>query len=408
MVDGGQYPMRPLTAFLCGSLAVNVSLLLVLTVRPTTRPPMTQPIAAPAREASRQSAAPVAAKPANGSRLGAMTELDFRALAADLRAAGYPDDLVRIVIRDVVADHINARRRALGLDQGRDPREFWKNPVVMNSAGTPDEIAGRRALEREQRDLLRSLFGPDFDVSEETRLRRGYGLPTATAEKLNKIFADYREMEEQARDDAKNTTDIAAKLDLLAKEKRADIERLLTPEQLQEFDLRMGAGTALHNRLGQFEATEAEFRALYAAQQEFNAVNPGLRPRERNAQFEPEVRRVLGEARYGELLAANGNAARQSMEFVEMRAFVMNHNLSPAVASEVLRLQAQYGPQLKLTAQNPTLTAEQKESTRAELGATARRELLRVLGPNAYEAYDKTKSGWLPPKPNETTGARKA
>lgn len=394
----GAYPMKAPALLLAGSLVLNAALVIALTTRSAPPPPASASTTQQQPRATPPPANAIAASSPQTIRPEGLREADFRALANHLRGAGYSEEIVSNVIADVVGHHFKARRRALGLELGRDPLEFWRSPVVSNSAGTPEEIAGRRALDREQRELLRTLFGANFDVSEETRRRRGHGLPEDTAAKLNKIFADYREMEEQARDDAKSTADIAAKLDLLGREKRADIERLLTPEQLLEFDLRMGAGSALHNRLGQFEVSEAEFRALYAAQQAFNAANPGLRPRERSLQFEPELRRVLGETRYAELLGANSRADQQSREFVELRALVLEHNLSPSVASDVLRLQAQYQPQLRLVAQNSSLTPEQKESTRATLAAAARKELLHVLGPGAYEAYEKTRSSWLPPR----------
>lgn len=83
-----------------------------------------------------------------------------------------------------------------------------------------------------------------------------------------------------------------------------------------------------------------------------------------------------------------------------MRSFVLGLNLSPSVASEVLTVQAQFQPQLNLVAQNPSLNAEQKAATRATIGGIARKQLLRVLGPNGFEAYEKTKASWLPPPTN--------
>jgi hypothetical protein len=393
----GPYPMKALAVLLVGSLAANAVLVAVLLKRSPspeasrgTNPPTA--VAAPETKPAVSPPAATKAAPAETRR-----DTNFGALAAQLRTAGYSEDVVRNVVADIIGHHFKARRRALGLDASRQPHEFWKSAVVFGNAGTPEQLAARRALEREMRDTLVALFGHDYDVSEDDRQRRAHGLPEATAQKLHKILADYRELEEQARADVKSTAEIRAKLELLGKEKRADLERLLTPEELEEFDLRMGAGQPLLNRLGQFEVTEAEFRALYAAQKAFNAANPNVPPRERTARFEPEFQRVLGERRYAELLAGNERGARQTGAFVEMRAFVVEHNLSPSVAADVLRLESQYQPQMSVVAENPSLTAEQKAATRATLGAAARKELLRTLGPTAFEAYEKTKGRWLPP-----------
>lgn len=395
-------------ALLAGSLIANAVFVGVLLKRPSTAPAPAAPAPATAITSSAASPGAAPAAPATAASFPAIENWrveDFRRLSDQLRARGLPEEVVRNVVGDVVGHHFKARRRVLGVDPQRDPSEFWKTAVTRIGAGTPEQIAARRALEREMRDVLRATLGPDYDISEEDRRRRGHGLPPETAEKLNKIIADYRELGEQARDQATSTTDVAARFALLEREKRADLERLLTPEQLLEFDLRMGAGSGLHNRLGEFAVNEAEFRALYAAQKAFEAANPNLRPRERTAQFEPEIRRVLGESRYAELLAANNRGEQQTRAFIEMRSFVVGHNLAPGIASEVLALQEQFQPQLNVVNQNPSLTAEQKTAARANVAAAARRELLRVLGPAAFEAYDQTRAGWLPPAPSTPTRA---
>jgi hypothetical protein len=389
--------MKVLPLVLVGSLAGNIVLLAVL-LRPAATPPTPPSAASPARPTPPAATPTHVTAPAHTRAaipLGEQTVADFRQLEGQLRSAGLDDEVIRRVLGDVIGRHFKARRRALGLEQAPEPGEFWKSPVTSASAGTPEEIAGRRKLEKEQREMIRAIFGADYDVSEETRRRRAHGLPEETATKLHRIFADYREMEDQARDDAKSTSDIRAKLELLGKEKRADIERLLTSEQLVEFDLRMGAGSNLHNRLGSFPVTEAEFRALYAAQKAFESENPSIPPRERNARFEPELQRVLGESRYAELLATNKRGAQQTQAFVELHSFVTNHNLSGAVASEILALESQFKPQLSVIAQNPSLTAEQKATARTEIAAKARQELLRVMGPAAFAAYEKDRAAWL-------------
>ena len=80
-----------------------------------------------------------------------------------------------------------------------------------------------------------------------------------------------------------------------------------------------------------------------------------------------------------------------------------------AAASEILALESQFKPQLNVVAQNPSLTADQKAAARTEIAAKARQELLRVMGPAAFDAYEKDRAAWLsssrispgPPPPNK-------
>jgi hypothetical protein len=120
-----------------------------------------------------------------------------------------------------------------------NPVEYWKSPVVF---ATPEENAARRKLEREQETILREVLGPDFKLSEDRFAQLYHGISAPTVEKMKKIFSDYRELEEQIREQAGPRDDVAAKFQLLEKEKRADIERALTPAELHTFDLRNGAG----------------------------------------------------------------------------------------------------------------------------------------------------------------------
>jgi len=96
---------------------------------------------------------------------------------------------------------------------------------------------------------------------------------------------------------------------LLEKEKRADIERVLSPEELHTFDLRNGAGSSrLRNHLGAFQPTEAEFLALYPFFKAAAAAEsgPSAQPMSREtrlaqrAALDEEVRRVLGAQRFAE------------------------------------------------------------------------------------------------------------
>jgi hypothetical protein len=230
---------------------------------------------------------------------------DFSALAERLRAAGFPADVVHHVITTLIGRHFGEVAYAT-IRPKYNPAEYWMSPVVFASAG---EAAARRKLEREQEAMAREVLGPDYNLTEERFARLYHGISAPNVEKMKKIFADYRELEEQVREQAGARDDAAAKFALLEKEKRADLERVLTAEELRTFDLRNGAASGrLRNHLGAFQPTEAEFLALHpyfavlAGSESSRPAQPASREsrQARQAEIDQEVRRVLGPQRFAE------------------------------------------------------------------------------------------------------------
>jgi hypothetical protein len=188
---------------------------------------------------------------------------------------------------------------------------------------------------------------------------------------------------------------------LLAKEKRADIERLLTPDELLDYDLRNSpASHRLRGKLAAFEPTEAEFRALYPA---FKAVadaepQPGAAPRGTDfrraheaaeRELEVELRRALGEARFAQWQEANDRGLQ------ETRALATSLGLPPTAVAEITAIQKEIQPKLASIERDRDLTPNQRDAQLAALGADARDRLTRVLGDKGFEAYKRKGGGWL-------------
>jgi hypothetical protein len=272
--------------------------------------------------------------------------------------------------------------------------------------------AALRDLEREQHRQFRALVGNELEFDETAAKRQFGGLAPAKVEQLKKIFADYADLEEQLFTGVpdRNAASVRARSDLLAREKRADMERLLTPEELLNYDLRNSPGAhRLRGRLGQFAATEDEFRTLYPAFKAASEANAALNaPQRINAaearrvreetdrRLDDELRRVLGEARYLEFKDANDHELRQT------RAFTANLNLPPQVATEVIAIQREFAPKLGAIDRDRDLTPNQRDARASDLGLEARDRLIRILGPAGFEAYKRQGGGWLGAALNRT------
>jgi hypothetical protein len=296
--------------------------------------------------------------------------------------------------------HQSFQKRREALFNRPGPEEFWRNQNVR-----PDSFdqTALRELDREQRKLVRELTGGDFDLDERSQIRQFGGLPDDKIARLKKIFSDYSDLEEQLflEGTDRSSEGGRARNALLAKEKRADIERLLTPDELLNYDLRNSpASHRLRGQFGQFDATEAEFRALYPSfKAATDAADPDLSRRppaeqrrareEVERQLDAELRRILGEPRYAEFKDSNDPHLQQT------RALISSLNLPPDAAAQVIAVQKEIQPRLTAVERDRDLTPNQRDAQLAELGAEARGRITRVLGPAGFESYKRRGGGWL-------------
>lgn len=216
-----------------------------------------------AANAPRSPASAGAVDPQTWSRLE--TE-DLAALVTRLRDAGFPREVIRAMVKGLLAEQFEARRRAL--DPGAGGRPFWKDQT--------DDFKLQLAqlqLAREQAKTLRTLLGPDAADTDPlvlARLRGAFGdLPPGKLDATQLILEDF----EQRRVDLgfKNGGISPADVLQLGRDQHAALAAVLSPAELEEYDLRNSyTGQILRRELAAFEPTEEEFRAIYRLRQTFD------------------------------------------------------------------------------------------------------------------------------------------
>lgn len=381
-----------------------VSLLANIWVLTRWTPPGTAGVRAVSASTDHPSATPATApapQPPAAVRLGteSMTPAEIATLRARLEALGLPPEIVRAVLAMTIHRSFQKRREALLRVPG--PDEYWRNQGQR--ADPADQIA-LRELDREQRRVLRESSA-DFDLDDTAERRQFGGLPADKVAQLKRIFSDYSDLEEQLYADGsdRGSSENRNRAALLAKEKRADIERLLSPEELLNYDLRNHpAAHRLRGMIGQFAATEAEFVALFPSFRAALDAAGGNEPRTRmntaearrvreslESQLDTELQRVLGSQRFAELKDANNHLLQ------ETRAFTASLNLPPQATTEVISVQQEFSPKLSALDRDRDLTANERDARAYALAKDARDRLIRVLGPEHFEAYKRRGGAWL-------------
>lgn len=272
--------------------------------------------AVPSRSESIPTLQPASPSPAP-LRWSALESDDYPQYIANLRAVGCPEQ--------TIADLVNADVRALYRERRRArlataSRGFWD---LSFHAGL--EESQTRDLDAEEEAVLRGLLGTraqprtDDAIREipaclrvppglESRAARLESVTQGFDEELGRFFETTRDREPSDTEFAELTRLMEARRDALSRE--------LLPEESLELELRNSAAAdELRSALDGLEVGEAEFRALFGAQQErvkAGGLLDGTDPeasRQLTERFERQALEILGSDRYQRFQQAVGGGA---------------------------------------------------------------------------------------------------
>ena len=383
---------------IAASLAANAALAIVLFNR-FSRPTSSDSSGAPVRSASVQT--PAAARtfdPQTWTRLNATAPTDF---VARLRAEGFPPEIIRAMTREFVREQFRARYQALAEAEANKP--YWTRNGPFST--DPKLSAERRALGREVDALMLQLLGAEAlqpTPDQLTTLEQRYGkLPAGKLSQIQKITADYNDL-------SKEITELAdgvllpgdrARLALIQKERDADIAKLLSPEELMEHELHHSStANRLLAQLSAFDATEEEFRALFAINRAIDVQygNPGvLSPEERRARqaaqknLVSQIETALGPERYAAYQQAIDPNYKQALELVTRL------ELPKANAVQVVAVQKDVEQRIAAIRSNPALSSEDRQAQFVALHQEAAEKLTVSLRARGLDAYKSSGGFWL-------------
>lgn len=373
------------------SLSANLALGAVWLWRTThTAPTVAFSHAAPSTKAAPLPAAVTHAE--TWTELNAPVDAD---LVARLRAEGFPPDMIHALI-----DVRLRARYAAELRKFRPPADYayWRGTFYSDDL-SPEARAERRALERKIADERRLLLGADADLAtdyERASRARDFGsIPAAKVEQLSAILKDYADIAAGVRDRAKRVTfpEDREQLALLEREKRADMMKLLTPEELADYDLRSSPSAAtVRNRLRFFNPSEDEYRAITAAQLAFDerygvtnllSAEQQQRRTEAEAELTAQIKALLPSERFAEY------AITTDPFYGRIDSLVQEAHLPATATAQVVTAQRDFAQRGTVIKENRNLTSADRESQLSALAQEATIRLTTVLGPDAFAIYKR-------------------
>lgn len=390
--------MKPLSLIFALSLAANAALVGALV---TAR-------RSPSAEQKNHASQTATVAPANGTAeqaaaaqalAAAAKTRDLASMRDQLRALGVPDDVVRSVIRALVYKKFtDAQNNILGTQTA----PFWKAAGGLSFATmTKEQRAKMQEANRAAMKEMDELVGPD---PQDPMVRRLSFLPPEKIGKVRDLDRDYSDLRSQIMSEAEGFRVPAdeQKLAFLRKEQRKDLEALLTPEELEAYDLRNSpTADRMRYQLRDFDASDAEYKAIYAAQKafddRFSNMNGGIGPQPQEAQARTQAQEAmyaqlkanLGEERYNAYLRS------QNQEYRALQSAAKRFNLPSAAIDEVYGAREQTVSNAQRIANDGNLTDQQRRDALASLAEQARSKIKSSLGAEVADAYLKSNMRWL-------------
>jgi hypothetical protein len=407
---------------LAGSLAANV-LLAAFTVFHSPAASPASGRAASAADKTGPDGSPAASAAAESSSGGTKDALpsprtwaalqpgDLHALVDRLRAAGFPASLIRAIVGAQVSEQFAAKRRALMPSLEDTP--FWKTNTSPfgDSAAIMQYANASRALNQEQNKLMKDLLGADATADTEeakAAMRQRYGdIAPEKIDQLQTLLAGYSQQQQDISLASKGVylPEDRAKLAEIEQQKNADLAQLLTPQELEDYNLRNSStAMSLRSRLASFNPTEDEYKSIFRLQQAFdeqygsNTYSAFSAPptpdqmRERQTQqqaLDAQIQNVLSPDRAADYKQATDPAYQQ------INRLVTRLELPPSAAADVVTVQQDIQQRATAVRQDRTLAPADRTAALAALAAEASTKITTTLGTSGFEAYKSYGGTWL-------------
>jgi hypothetical protein len=324
---------------------------------------------------------------------------DLSALIQRLKAAGFPPRVVQQIVEAEVNRRFAPRFRELAASAANRP--FWKSEADASRSGYWESY---NKIYRDRARLLRTALNDDFFATDTTisaEQRRQFGnLSPAKIAVAERIADDYQEMISQVRSAMRDVTfpEDREKLAYLEQEKRNDLAEVLSPQELEDYQMRHSRVTSiLASTMSMMNASEEEFKTIYALLQPHEEV---LYPttslgnewwqkrRDLLQQIDNSLKAALGENRFAEYQRASDN------EYQQLNRIAQRENVPIEAANRAFDLREKTTAQSNRIYDDPALSVEQKRAALQSLASATRNELMSTLGKSAGADYVKT-ARWL-------------
>jgi hypothetical protein len=330
----------------------------------------------------------------------ALKDEDMKSLIVRLRAAGFPPNVVRAIVKAQLDEQFLPSRKELVAEMG--PRPYWSAHYGNFDRKT---VMGLVALNRDETKEINGLLGPDDEgytfLGVAPRAEPNAGLSKEKYDRIKAISSDFDEMRNSIYGSTNGLflPEDNEKLQYLQKEQESEIAAELSPDELLEYQIRT-SGTAIQMRssLSAFNPTEDEFRAIFKAQQEFDSqygTDGNLTPdqqRERQAHqgdLLAKIQEAIGPGR------ADDYKLQTDPNYLQTKRLVERLDLPAAATQQVVSVQNDISKRADAIRKDTSLSVADRNSQLAALADEASGSISTVIGERGMAAYKDNGGGWI-------------
>lgn len=333
---------------------------------------------------------------------------DYREYITNLRSVGCPEATIKdIIMTDIM--RLYAVRRGEFYHNGRQFR-FWEtNEKRKLNARQLEEREKQLALiDKEIPSVMRELLGINYEreinkyfVDANDDARRLDFLSDDKREQLLALRDELDTMKERILEESAEggmTDETRAALAEFEDKRRQRLAKLLTPAELDEFELRTSeTADRLREQLVGFNPTEREFRSLYDLQKAVddryafaNIDDPAVQAEKEalQAKVDDAVRVQLGEQRYGDYRQAQSPDYRNACLFTEL------YELPSSAASSIYEIQ-QIAQRERQNLLGQNIPEDRLYEALEAIKAETERSLLEILGNKVLSNYTQSSGKWV-------------
>jgi hypothetical protein len=336
---------------------------------------------------------------------------DYKGTLGSLRAEGCPEP----IIHDIIIGAIN-RRFAPSVKALRStPSRYWEPIQRRKSEETESDLHREkqaRVLEAERNQLVREVLGIDWAGFESSVTGRPdrfdkfmETIGPESRPKVRQVLASYDDLERDVIRSAGGTLGLSegAELDRLYHEKLDQLSQVLSPREIEDYELRTSSTAEQLKQIGLvgFAPTEDEFRAIFRFHKAFDEQQYGagidladsssrLPMWEAHYAMEEQLRQALGETRYAEYRRSQDYTFRGLVELTDQ------FDLPNSAAAQVHGIRESVLQQVRTLTQDPSLDQQQRFASLQTIRSGTENSVRSILGDSAYRRYQQLQIGeWI-------------
>jgi hypothetical protein len=341
---------------------------------------------------------------------------DYKKYIANLRAIGCPEETIRDIIVADVNKLFEARKKEMS-GSSTNKFEYWKTGNFFADMFNEEKLQKNRQLAKEKQALLKELLG--IEVAEKPDMMGGMNpfetmLDFLPAEKQTALMNLEQDFAAKTMKRMKDLQRNPAILKEMQAEKDAELAKIMSPQEKEEYDLRMSqTAMVMRMSMGDFQPSEQEFRDIFKARKKFDdefsvmgqpaSSKPEDREKRDLAQKELDnnIKGILGEDRFREY-KYDQDYSRSSL-----RDIATEHNVPKEQAYKVFDIKAAAQEQATAIRKDKNLSPEQRQAALDAIQQETRNAVNSALGSTAGEEYF-SKGSWLKNlnRANQTAASR--